>query len=35
MLAVFGMPGHLELLIIGMICLMMVGVPVMVVAIAS
>jgi len=28
MLAAFGMPGHLELLIIGMICLLTVGLPI-------
>ena len=33
MLAMFGMPGHLELSIIGMVCLMMIGVPVIVIAV--
>lgn len=31
MLAAFGMPGHIELLLIGMICLMMIGVPLVIV----
>ena len=29
----FGMPGHLELLIIGMLCLLTVGVPIIVLVI--
>ncbi|MDA1055822.1 MAG: hypothetical protein O3C40_35985 [Planctomycetota bacterium] len=33
MLAMFGMPGHLELLILGLLCLMMVGVPTIIVAV--
>ena len=33
MLAAFGMPGHIELLIIGLICLMMVGIPVVIIAV--
>ena len=33
MLAVFGMPGSLELLIIGMLCLMAVGVPLLIIVV--
>lgn len=34
MLAMFGMPGHLELLIIGLIGSMVIGVPIIIVFIA-
>ncbi len=33
MLAMFGMPGPLEMLIMGLLCLMMVGVPVIIIAV--
>ena len=33
MLAAFGMPGHLELIILGLLCLFTIGVPVLVVVV--